>query len=333
MSAPVLQVERLEVSFRSRHKRAPKQAVAGLSFDVHAGQTVALVGESGCGKSTTALALMGLSGGDVRAGSMRFKDVDLQGLSERHWRAIRGAGIGFIPQNPLAALNPVRKIGRQITETLTLHQGLRKNAARAEALVLLKAVGIAEPSRRFEHYPHELSGGMRQRVLIAIALAGKPDLLIADEPTTALDVTTQAQILALLADVQRRTGMSLLLITHDLNVVSQVAERVLVMYAGDKIEEQSAETLLSEPRHPYTKALLAARPTPADAGKRLSEIAQAPRGSATADIGCAFAPRCAIARSACGLETPVWQASGESGVRCSYCEPVSKVMNKEPYVA
>ncbi|MDR5781072.1 ABC transporter ATP-binding protein [Caballeronia sp. LZ065] len=325
MSTPaLLEVKDLSVAFTSRDGAAAL-AVDNLSLDIAPGETLALVGESGCGKSTTALALMGLlSSPDAHVTStrMQFDGTNLRTLDERRWQALRGGSIGMIFQDPLSALNPVRTVGRQIVEALTLHRGLRGRPARAEALELLRLVGIPEPARRFDDYPHRLSGGMRQRVLIAMALAGEPRLLIADEPTTALDVTIQAQILALLASLQRQSGMALLLITHDLGIVGQLAHRVAVMYAGRKIEERHVDALFDAPLHPYTQRLLRARPAPGSAdGKhaRLSEIPGAVPAPGLAPGGCAFAPRCAFAQTQCRAATPDWQETGEaagSGVRC-----------------
>ncbi|WP_250468084.1 ABC transporter ATP-binding protein [Caballeronia sp. GAFFF2] len=327
-TAPLLLADDLSVAFRSRDGAAAL-AVDGLSLHVAPGETLALVGESGCGKSTTALALMGLlSGPDAKVTSRRlhFDGADLTTLGERGWRALRGGGIGMIFQDPLSALNPVRTVGRQIEEAIALHRGLRGRAARRDALELLRLVGIPEPARRIDDYPHRLSGGMRQRVLIAMALAGEPRLLIADEPTTALDVTIQAQILALLASLQRQTGMALLLITHDLGIVGQLAHRVAVMYAGRKIEERSVDALFDAPLHPYTQRLLRARPPHGDesggARTRLSEIPGAVPAPGLAPGGCAFAPRCAFAEARCRDDVPPWQSSGTNGtsgtdgVRC-----------------
>jgi oligopeptide/dipeptide ABC transporter ATP-binding protein len=314
MSAPpLLRVDGLNVSFSTRG--GPALAVDDLSLDIAAGETLALVGESGCGKSTTALALMGLLSGDgasVASRRLQFDGLDLTTLDERGWRRVRGGGIGMIFQDPLSALNPVRAVGRQIEEALALHRGLRGRAARNEALELLRLVGIPEPARRIDDFAHRLSGGMRQRVLIAMALAGEPRLLIADEPTTALDVTIQAQILALLASLQRQTGMAMLLITHDLGIVGQLAHRVAVMYAGRKIEERGVDAMFDAPLHPYTRRLLRARPPHGDATgggrERLSEIPGAVPAPGLLPGGCAFAPRCAFADARCRAAVPAWRA-------------------------
>jgi len=317
--AALLEVEDLSVAFSTARGRAPATAVDRLSFGIREGETLALVGESGCGKSTTALALMGLldtSSTRVDATRLHFAGTDLLRLPEESWRRLRGGSIGMIFQDPLAALNPVRTIGRQIGEALKLHRGLSGRAARSETLELLRQVGIPEPARRVDDYPHRLSGGMRQRVLIAMALAGRPRLLIADEPTTALDVTIQAQILALLATLQQQTGMALLLITHDLGIVGQLAHRVAVMYAGRKIEERPTAALFDDPRHPYTQRLLEARPRRGGSRARLAEIAGAVPAPGVAPGGCAFAPRCELAHAACREADPAWRQLGDGGVRC-----------------
>ncbi|MGF6980705.1 peptide/nickel transport system ATP-binding protein [Paraburkholderia atlantica] len=319
--AALLEVEQLDITFAGAHGRASARAVDGLSFEIRAGETLALVGESGCGKSTTALALMGLldaRAAHIEAARLRFAGTDLLELPEASWRGLRGGSIGMIFQDPLAALNPVRTIGRQIGEALKLHRGLSGRAARNETLALLHEVGIPEPARRIDDYPHRLSGGMRQRVVIAMALAGQPRLLIADEPTTALDVTIQAQILALLARLQQQTGMALLLITHDLGIVGQLADRVAVMYAGRKVEERPAAELFDDPRHPYTLRLLQARPLRGGARARLAEIPGAVPAPGAVARGCAFAPRCTFAQAACREAVPAWRQIGEGGVGCVF---------------
>ena len=238
------------------------RVVDGVTFGVAAGETYALLGESGCGKSMTALALMRLlpDGGQLVSGTIRLGDTDVRTLSERNMRTVRGGRMGMIFQEPMLALNPVLKVGYQIGEALTLHRGLTGPAAQEAARALLDAVGVPDPARRLDSYPFELSGGLRQRAMIAMALAGEPDLLIADEPTTALDVTVQAQILALLAEIRARTGMSLLFITHDLGIVRRIADVVCVMNNGKIVEKGPVEQVFTAPRHPYTRALLAAEP-------------------------------------------------------------------------
>ncbi|MDI4657567.1 ABC transporter ATP-binding protein [Xanthobacter autotrophicus] len=283
--------------------------VHGLSLTVAAGETVALVGESGSGKSLTALALMRLLPDTARiaSGEVLFRGrgggvSDLARLDDAALRQVRGRDIAMVFQEPMTSLNPVLSVGRQIAEVVRFHEGLSWRAARARAVELLDLVRIPEPRRRVEDYPHELSGGMRQRVMIAIAVACAPRLLIADEPTTALDVTIQAQVLDLLDALRRDFSMGLLLITHDLGVVAEWADRVAVMYAGRKVEEAPFETLFGTPLHPYTRGLLAASPR-LDAGQHYSVGALAEiRGSiasAAGERGCAFAPRCAVARTLC----------------------------------
>ena len=321
-AATLLEVENLSIAFSAGRGRAVATAVDQLSFSIREGETLALVGESGCGKSTTALALMGLLDArhtQVDATRLHFAGTDLRRLSEASWRRLRGGSVGMIFQDPLAALNPVRTVGQQIGEALTLHRGLSGRAARSETLELLRLVGISEPARRIDDYPHRLSGGMRQRVLIGMALAGEPRLLIADEPTTALDVTIQAQILALLATLQKQTGMALLLITHDLGIVGQLAHRVAVMYAGRKVEERATDVLFDDPRHPYTRRLLAARPGRDSVRARLAEIpgaVPAPGAEGIDRHGCTFAPRCESAQPACRAAVPAWRRLGDGGMRC-----------------
>ena len=256
----LLEVENLQTHFRTPD--GINRAVDGVSFEVREGETLALVGESGCGKSVTALSILRLipePPGKI-AGAIRLQGRDLLRLSDRAMRDIRGNDISMIFQEPMTSLNPVLTIGRQLGETLRLHHGISRKAAERRALEMLDLVGIPEPRRRLADYPHRLSGGMRQRVMIAIALACDPKLLIADEPTTALDVTIQAQILDLMKDLKRRMDAAIVLITHDLGVVAEVAERVMVMYAGRKVEEAPVRDLFRTPRHPYTQGLLGAVP-------------------------------------------------------------------------
>src|SRR5712672_4320929 len=255
----------LEVQNLQTHFRTPEginRAVDGVSFHVTEGETLAIVGESGCGKSVTAMSLMRLipePPGKI-AGSVRFQAKDLLQLFEREMRVIRGNDISMIFQEPMTSLNPVLTVSRQIGETLRIHQGLDKQAAEARAIEMLTLVGIPEPARRVRQYPHQLSGGMRQRVMIAMALACNPKLLIADEPTTALDVTIQAQILQLMLEMKERTGAAVMLITHDLGVIAETAQRVIVMYAGRKVEEAPVRALFARPRHPYTRGLMTSIP-------------------------------------------------------------------------
>jgi peptide/nickel transport system ATP-binding protein len=265
MSEPgeiLLDVQDLRVSFRT--DAGPVPAVRGVDLAVRAGETLAVVGESGCGKSVSALAVLRLleANAEVSARALRFRGRDLLALDDAGLRAVRGGEIGMIFQEPMTSLNPVFRIGDQIAEVLTLHRGMDRAAARKEAGELLARVRIADPERRAAQYPHELSGGMKQRVMIAMAIACGPALLIADEPTTALDVTIQAQILELLSALQRDSGLAILLITHDLGIVAQFAERVAVMYAGEVVEEAPVRELFRSPQHPYTRALLSAIPVP-----------------------------------------------------------------------
>ncbi len=293
--------------------------VDDLSFSIQKGETFALLGESGCGKSLTALSLLRLLPDGVRhvSGSIKLDGVELFGLPEREMRKVRGGSAAMIFQEPGLSLNPVLTVAQQISEVLALHQNLQGTAARQRCVELLTLVGIPEAARRCSEYPFQLSGGMKQRVMIAMALAGKPRLLIADEPTTALDVTIQAQVLKLLRDTQAASGMSLLLITHDLGVVSEMAQRVGVMYAGQIVEQASRAQLFAQPLHPYTRQLFAAMP---DAARRSQPLAAIPGnvpapGSITQ--GCRFAPRCNKVWELCRLKTPEWIAlEAERGVRC-----------------
>src|SRR5215510_6764446 len=303
----------LEVNNLQTHFRTPEgsnRAVDGVSFHVDEGETLAIVGESGCGKSVTSMSLMRLIAeppGKI-AGSVRFQGKDLLQLSEREMRAIRGNDVSMIFQEPMTSLNPVLTVGRQIGETLRMHQGLDRQAAEKRAIEMLTLVGIPEPERCVREYPHQLSGGMRQRVMIAMALSCNPNLLIADEPTTALDVTVQAQILDLMRDLKRRVGAAIVLITHDLGVVAEVAEHVVVMYAGRKVEEAPVRQLFARPRHPYTKGLLGAVPkigsSLAATQSRLSEIPGVVPTLKQRLTGCAFAGRCAEATAVCHAAAP-----------------------------
>ncbi|MFG1247911.1 ABC transporter ATP-binding protein [Xanthobacter flavus] len=310
--APLIDVRDLSIAF----PRATP--VRGLSLTVEAGETVALVGESGSGKSLTALALMRLlpDAARIASGEILFRGrdgavTDLARLEDRALRRVRGRDIAMVFQEPMTSLNPVLSVGQQVAEVVRLHEGLSRRAAFARAVELLDLVRIPEPRRRVGDYPHELSGGMRQRVMIAIAVTCAPRLLIADEPTTALDVTIQAQVLDLLDALRRDLSMGLLLITHDLGVVAEWADRVAVMYAGRKVEDAPFETLFGAPLHPYTRGLLAASPR-LDAGQHysagaLAEI-QGSIASATGEEGCAFAPRCPNARALCRAAAPALEA-------------------------
>src|SRR3982074_557896 len=303
----------LEVQNLQTHFRTPEginRAVDGVSFHVNEGETLAIVGESGCGKSVTAMSLMRLipePPGKI-AGSVRFQGTDLLQLSEREMRAIRGNDISMIFQEPMTSLNPVLTVGRQIGETLRMHQGLDKQAAEARAIEMLSLVGIPEPKRRVREYPHQLSGGMRQRVMIAIALSCSPKLLIADEPTTALDVTVQAGILDLLEELRDEHEMSMIIITHDMGVVAEAADDIAVMYAGQIVEQASAEELFDHPEHPYTEALLGALPQLEGEGVRegrLTAIPGRPPDLLNPPAACRFGPRCPYAGDdSCTAEEP-----------------------------
>jgi peptide/nickel transport system ATP-binding protein len=319
---PVLDVADLTVRFRT--PSGPLTAVDRLSFHVGAGETLAIVGESGCGKSVTAMALLRLlksPPAEISGTHVRFDGQDLLRLPERAMRDIRGNRIAMIFQDPLSALNPVQSVGDQIIESLRRHAGLTGAAARRRAIELLDLVRIPEPARRADDYPHRFSGGMRQRVIIAIAIAANPAVLIADEPTTALDVTVQAQILKLLVSLQREFGMSLVLISHDLGVVAETADRVLVMYAGRKVEERTVGDLFARPLHPYTRALMRARPTPGRLTDFLDEIPGIVPSLADLPPGCAFAPRCAFADEACTRRPPALEdVAGAGMVACIHAE-------------
>ncbi len=293
-------------------------AVRELSLDVARGECLGIVGESGAGKSQAMLAPLGLLPATARiSGEVRFLDVDLLRCPARELDRIRGARIGMVFQDPLTALAPHLKIGRQIGEVLERHRGFGRAAASTQAVSLLEQVRMSDPARRARQYPHELSGGMRQRATIAMALACEPDLLIADEPTTALDVTVQAEILALLAHLQRERSMSLVLITHDLGVVAGLADRVAVMYAGRLVELAPTETLLRSPHHPYTEALLAAMPGLDDvAGDASPGIPGSPPDPRAPPGGCAFHPRCSRVLERCEDERPALVTLGERAVAC-----------------
>ena len=304
----LLEVENLQTHFRTPD--GVNRAVDGVSFSVEAGETLAIVGESGCGKSVTANSILRLipePPGRI-AGSIRFEGRDLLGLSDRAMRDIRGNEISMIFQEPMTSLNPVLTIGYQLGETLRLHQGLDRGAATARAVEMLALVGIPEPARRVRNFPHQLSGGMRQRVMIAMALACSPKLLIADEPTTALDVTIQLQILDLMRDLKRRVGAAIILITHDLGVVAEVAARVIVMYAGRKVEEAPVVELFRAPKHPYTQGLIAAVPKLGSSleGRetRLAEIPGLVPSLKTRIEGCVFAGRCPYSTALCRQVAP-----------------------------
>ncbi len=318
MSETLLRVSDLKTWFSTGG--ATVRAVDGVSFDIKRGETFALLGESGCGKSMTALSLMQLvpqPAGSIVSGEVLLQGEDLLQRSEAAMRKVRGDRIAMIFQEPMTSLNPVLTVGQQIGESLKQHKKLKGRVARARILELLDAVGIPAPQSRIDEYPHQLSGGMKQRVMIAIALAGEPDLLVADEPTTALDVTIQAQVLALLRDLQSKIGMSILLITHDLGVVAEMADRVAVMYAGQIVEEASKEQFFSVPAHPYSRKLFESLPSMAKRDHALDIIRGSVPSLATEFKGCRFENRCDFAWSPCHNVTPQWHLeSGGHGVRC-----------------
>ncbi len=318
----VLEVDGLNVDFWVDGEFYP--AAIGLKYDVRRGETLAIVGESGSGKSSSSMALLGLLPPNGRAtGSARLGDRELIGMSSGRLRRIRGKEVAVIFQEPMTALNPVYTIGFQIVETLRSHFEMSPKQAKARAIELLKLVEIPEAERRFDAFPHQLSGGQRQRAMIAQALACEPKLLIADEPTTALDVTVQAQIMELLKDLQRDTGMGLLLITHDLGVVNEVADRVLVMYAGTVVETGSVDEVFSDPSHPYTEGLMASIARVDQKGQRLNPIVGAPPNLANLPTGCPFHPRCPRATERCPTELPLLRevVPGRRAA-CHYAEEV-----------
>ncbi|USG62513.1 ABC transporter ATP-binding protein [Sneathiella marina] len=310
MSAPLLSVQDLEVVFQIDGMEVP--VVRNLSFDVAYGETLGIVGESGCGKSMTALAVMGLvpnPPGRISRGKILLEGKDLVQASEAALQQIRGNDISMVFQEPMTSLNPVFSVGEQIAETARAHFGIRRSEARDRAIEMLRLVGIPSPEKRIDDYPHQLSGGMRQRVMIAISLICEPKLLIADEPTTALDVTVQAQIFDLFRGLQEKTKTAIILITHDIGVVAEMTDRVMVMYAGRKIEEGPVVDFIRTPRHPYTQGLISCIPTlqvdPADNPDALFEIpGVVPSAAELARVGCAFAPRCAQVLDRCRAEFP-----------------------------
>ncbi|OPG72155.1 dipeptide/oligopeptide/nickel ABC transporter ATP-binding protein [Pseudomonas ogarae] len=307
MSPLAINVRGLEISIPTLDGRI--SVVRGVDCQVVRGETLAIVGESGCGKSLTALALAGLlpEGVHVTEGAMELLGEDVSSLSENAWSALRGRRIAMIFQDPMTALNPVHSIGKQIVEAILAHRPLGARRAREEALGLLSKVRLPRPLHTFAAYPHQLSGGMRQRVLIAMAIANQPDVLVADEPTTALDATVQAEILELLRELRSVSGMALVIITHDLDLVARWADRVTVMYAGRAVESGSAAALLADPQHPYTRALLAARPhrrSGSGVRQRLAEIPGRVPPPAEIGPGCAFAGRCELKSAACTAISP-----------------------------
>lgn len=314
----LLEIENLSVEFPSRS--SVLHAVEGVSLSLDAGDVLGIVGESGSGKSVTMMALMGLVPypGRVTASKMRFDGHDLLGLSTRERNRLTGKDVAMIFQEPTTSLNPCFSVGFQLAETLRVHLGMDSKAAKRRSIELLEQVGISDPETRLKAYPHQLSGGMNQRVMIAMAIACNPKLLIADEPTTALDVTIQAQILDLLRSLQRERGMALVLITHNMGVVSDMAQRVAVMYAGQIMEEQPAQALFHRPRHPYTEALMAALPERSDGSARLATIPGMVPGLYDRPTGCLFAPRCNYADDDCRGQRPGLVNGLQAVVRCHH---------------
>ncbi len=324
MTAPLLSLRHLVVAFDT--DEGYLRAVDDVSFDVLPGRTLGIVGESGCGKSVTALSLMRLipsPPGIIERGEASFAGRDLLRLPEAEMRRLRGNDISMIFQEPMTSLNPVYTVGSQIIEAIQLHQRVSRRAARARAIELLDLVGIPAPSERVDSYPHTLSGGMRQRAMIAMALACEPRLLIADEPTTALDVTIQAQILDLLRALQEDLGMSIVFISHDLGVMAEFAHDIVVMYAGKVVEQAETRALFHRPRHPYTRGLLESLPTRRSLGHRLPTIPGIVPDLRSLPPGCRFHERCRIAQEDCRMAEPPLRRVGDAEVACFYAEVTS----------
>ncbi|MNM85723.1 Oligopeptide transport ATP-binding protein OppD [compost metagenome] len=329
---PILQVKDLQVSFQV--KGGEVKAVRGMNFEVGKGETVAIVGESGSGKSVTAQTIMRLIPSPpsiIKQGEIFFKGENLLKKTEKQMEAIRGKDIGMIFQDPMTSLNPTIKVGRQITEVLIKHQKMSASEANKQALEMLKLVGIKNAEARFNQYPHEFSGGMRQRVMIAIALACRPSLLIADEPTTALDVTIQAQIMDVMKDMQARLGTSIILITHDLGVVAGMCDRVIVMYAGEVVETGTKWEIFKNPQHPYTKGLLRSMPRlDQKKGEPLIPIIGTPPDLIKPPVGCPFAARCDHAMKICERIDPgATEFSDTHTARCWELHPMAKEGNSQ----
>lgn len=322
---PLLRVENLQTVFRTA--QGPAYAVDGVSFELYAGKTLALVGESGCGKSVTALSILRLvpnPPGEIRSGMVWFAGNDLLQVPERAMRTVRGNDISMIFQEPMSSMNPVFRVGDQVAAVLRLHRGMTAAEAAAETVALFQKVGIAAPERRVREYPHQLSGGMLQRVMIAMALACNPRLLIADEPTTALDVTIQAQIMRLLKHLQQETGMGMLLITHDLGIVAEAADEVAVMYAGKIVERAPVRGLFEAPSHPYTRGLFASLPAMSQSHERLYTIPGNVPPATHFPKGCRFAPRCPHAMARCrGEEPPAIPIAPDHTAACWLHDPVT----------
>ncbi|MCO0600494.1 peptide ABC transporter ATP-binding protein [Peribacillus butanolivorans] len=314
---PLLEVKQLQTFFHT--ESGIVKSVDGVSFDIKKGETVAIVGESGCGKSVTSFSIMGLvsSPGKIEGGNIFFEEEDLTKIPEKRMRELRGNQISMIFQEPLSSLNPVFKVGEQISESLILHQKLSKREAKIKSIEMLKKVGIPRPDQVYSNYPHSLSGGMRQRVMIAMALSCNPKLLIADEPTTALDVTIQSQILHLIKSLSEEYNTSIILITHDLGVVAEIADKVIVMYAGQVVEEADVFTLFENPKHPYTKGLLNSTPNINEMKENLESIKGMVPTPREMPKGCRFHPRCPAAMKVCVTHAPqLEEVADENFVRC-----------------
>lgn len=317
MTDAILKAKNLRTSFYT--EEGVVRAVDGLSFSLSKGETLAIVGESGCGKSVTSLSILGLiqESGKIEEGEILYNNQDLLKLSEKEMRSIRGKEISMIFQEPMTSLNPVFTVGKQISESLKYHQGLNKRDAREKAIEMLKLVRIPDPEKSIHKYPHELSGGMRQRVMIAMALACEPKILIADEPTTALDVTIQAQIMDLLSEIKEKTELAIILITHDLGVVAEIAQNVMIMYGGKSVEYSDIHSIYKDPKHPYTKGLLQSIPRLDVSKETLYSIKGSIPNLANLPKGCHFAPRCDECMDICKEKMPgVTTLNDGRKVRC-----------------
>ncbi len=327
---PILKVQNLKTYFYTEDGEI--KAVDGVDFEVYAGETLGIVGESGCGKSVTSLSILRIldEKGKIVDGSILFNGTDLTKIPEEAMRKIRGKDIAMIFQEPMVALNPVFTIGEQIVEAIVLHQQVDEKTAHRMAIDLLRKVGIPEPEKRVNQYPHELSGGMRQRAMIAMALSCKPKILIADEPTTALDVTIQAQIMELMKELQEEYGMSIILITHDMGIIAENADRVAVMYAGKVVEYTDVKTLFNDPKHPYTWGLLHAIPRLDIEQARLYNIPGTVPNPLNFPSGCRFHPRCEFREGRCSVEQPeLIEVASNHYVRCFFWEKVEEAKKKE----
>ncbi|MFC7328442.1 ABC transporter ATP-binding protein [Marinactinospora rubrisoli] len=324
-ASPALEVDALTVDVRT--PAGLVRAVDGVGFSVRRGRTLALLGESGCGKSMTALAVAGLLEpvAEVSGGSVRVGGTDVLRLGRAERRRLAGPVLSIVFQDALTAMNPVQTVGAQLGEPFRIHRGLSRRAAREKAIELMEAVGIPEPRARARSYPHQFSGGMRQRLLIAMAVALSPDVLIADEPTTALDVTVQAQVMQLLADLQERNDMALVLITHDLAVVAERADEVAVMYAGTVVETGPVREVFTRPRHPYTRGLLDSVPENVERGRPLRSVPGSPPELSAIPAGCVFQARCPMARERCAERRPVLEPAGPSrAAACHFSEELAR---------